>query len=237
MVSILPLISNSNSFCFFEEGLPNFWGTIKLYQLQLLSVLSKYLSIFSLSFISITPWEFSTSSLADGLSLESEWQQVSSDLQDFAEYSSRSQQYCSLDVLHLTSHFQILLFQFQFFARQSQLLSQSLSCSTVLTVPKQGPGTYLSFRFLSVLLCGQLEWLSSLYGRFSFLCWLSLGLVVWSGLGDPFVSQNPREVCVAHFPGRILDCAYAMVKLKLLAPFPVDHLLHPVMYSLIRLLC
>ena len=27
-----------------------------------------------------------------------------------------------------------------------------------------------------------------------FFCWLSLGLVVWLGLGDLFVSQNPREL-------------------------------------------
>ena len=36
------------------------------------------------------------------------------------------------------------------------------------------------------------------------------------GLDVPFVSQNPREVCVSHFSGRILVCAYtigSMVKL------------------------
>ena len=41
-----------------------------------------------------------------------------------------------------------------------------------------------------------------------FFCWLSLGLVVWPRLGDPYTSQNPREVCVSHSPGRILGCAY-----------------------------
>ena len=35
--------------------------------------------------------EFFTSALADGFSLESEWQQVSSSLQDFSQYSGRSQ--------------------------------------------------------------------------------------------------------------------------------------------------
>ena len=37
-----------------------------------------------------TPWEFSTSALADGLSLEFERQQVSSSSQD-SQYSSSSQ--------------------------------------------------------------------------------------------------------------------------------------------------
>ena len=35
--------------------------------------------------------EFFTSALADGLSLEFEWQQVSSSLQDSSQYSDRSQ--------------------------------------------------------------------------------------------------------------------------------------------------
>ena len=38
-----------------------------------------------------TPWEFFTSVLADGLSLEFEWQQVSPSLQNFSQYSGRSQ--------------------------------------------------------------------------------------------------------------------------------------------------
>ena len=41
-------------------------------------------------------------------------------------------------------------------------------------------------------------------------CWLLQGLVVWLRLGDPFVSQNPREVMVAVIANRqvqILDKA------------------------------
>ena len=78
-----------------------------------------------------------------------------------------------------------------------------------------------------------------------FFCWLSLVLVVWLRSGDPFVSQNPREVSLGH----ILCCALPFVpvfKFKLLAQFSVDHFLHPVMCGLIlffalicciRLLC
>ena len=52
--------------------------------------------------------EFFTSALADGLSLEFEWQQVSSSLQDFSQYSGLSQQCCSLDGLQPSSDFQVL---------------------------------------------------------------------------------------------------------------------------------
>ena len=45
--------------------------------------------------------EFFTSVLADGFSLEIEWQQVSSSLQDSSQYSGRPQQCCRLDSLLL----------------------------------------------------------------------------------------------------------------------------------------
>ena len=44
-----------------------------------------------------TPSKFFTTALVDGLSLESEWQQVSSSLQDYSLYTGRSQQCCTLD--------------------------------------------------------------------------------------------------------------------------------------------
>ena len=74
----------------------------------------------------------------------------------------------------------------------------------------QGPGTYFSFCFLSVLPCGQPERQSPLFGKFSYFCWLSLGLVAWPRLCDPFISQNPSEVCASHSHGRILGCAYSV---------------------------
>ena len=58
-------------------------------------------------FISFTPWEFFTSALVDGLSLEFEWQQVSSSLQDSSQYSRHSQQCCHLDDLHSSANFQV----------------------------------------------------------------------------------------------------------------------------------
>ena len=51
--------------------------------------------------------EFFTSALADGFSLEFEFQQVFSSLQDSSQYSGRSQWYCGLDGLHSSTIFQI----------------------------------------------------------------------------------------------------------------------------------
>ena len=51
-------------------------------------------------FLLFIPLEFFTSVLADGFSLEFEWQQVSSSLQDSSQYSGRLQQCCRLDSLY-----------------------------------------------------------------------------------------------------------------------------------------
>ena len=50
-------------------------------------------------------WWFFTSVLADGFSLEFEWQQVSSSLQDSSQDSGCSQQYCRLDSLYPSANF------------------------------------------------------------------------------------------------------------------------------------
>ena len=47
--------------------------------------------------------------------LKFEWQQVSSSFQDSPLYSSRSQQCCSLDGLHLSSYFHVLQFFYKSF--------------------------------------------------------------------------------------------------------------------------
>ena len=58
-------------------------------------------------------------------------------------------------------------------------------------VLRQGLVIYLSFRFSWVLSSGQPEGLGPLFSRFSFLCWLSLDLVIWLILDDLFVSKIP----------------------------------------------
>ena len=52
--------------------------------------------------------EFSIPALADGFSLEFEWQQVSSSLLDSSQYSGRSQQCYSFDGLHSSCYFKVL---------------------------------------------------------------------------------------------------------------------------------
>ena len=66
------------------------WNSKKIifYYLLLLSLLLLFIYIY---IIIITLWEFFTSVLADGLSLEFGWPQVSSSLQDSPQYSGRSQ--------------------------------------------------------------------------------------------------------------------------------------------------
>ena len=81
----------------------------------------------------------------------------------------------------------------------------------------------------------------SVSSLFCCCCWLSLGLDVWQRLGDPFVSQNHREVCASHFIEQILGCALFwiivhIVKFKLLEQFPVNHLTHSVVSIPILLL-
>ena len=61
----------------------------------------------------------------------------------------------------------------------------------------KGLGTYLSFRFLLIVLCGPPGRQSPLFGRFSFLFFgLSLSMVILPRLGDVFV-QTQRSSCVS----------------------------------------
>ena len=72
----------------------------------------------------------------------------------------------------------------------------------------QGTSIYLSFHFL---FSGVWKRQNPLHDKF-FSYWLTLGLVVWPRLGDPLVSQNPREFYASHFLLRILFCTYTFSK-------------------------
>ena len=63
---------------------------------------------FSLLLLHIALCEFFIPALVDGLSLNFEWQQVSSVLQDSSQYPGRPQQCCHLDSLCSPSYFQLL---------------------------------------------------------------------------------------------------------------------------------
>ena len=79
-------------------------------------------------------------------------------------------------------------------------------------IPLQGPGTYLSYRFFFFLFYYVVSWESKnpQFSKFDFSCWFLRGLFFWLRFGDPFVSQNPREVCTPYSPGKILGCAYTI---------------------------
>ena len=84
IVSILLLISNFSS----AFNIPNnSWYQRQLYVSQFFQLII----IIIIIIIIIYSLEFFTSALADDFSLESEWQQVSSSLQDSSQYSGCSQ--------------------------------------------------------------------------------------------------------------------------------------------------
>ena len=56
---------------------------------------------------------------------EVEWQQVSSSLQDSSQYSSRSQQFNTLDGLHSSSNFQILKSCYQIFCNCTKITNNN----------------------------------------------------------------------------------------------------------------
>ena len=147
-----------------------------------------------------TPHELFTTALAGNILLESEWQQVSSGLLDSSEYFGWSLQCYSLDYLNLSSDFLLFPVLFSnlwgpFQVCQSQLVPSSSSSSTAFSVLWQGLRTCVFFCFLWFSQGGLLEWQNPLYSKLSlfFFFSISLCLVSWPRLVDPFVSQIPRE--------------------------------------------
>ena len=104
--------------------------------------------------------KFFTSALADGLSLEFEWQPVFSSLQDSSQYSGHSQKCNSLDVLHSSANFQV-----------SRPFSNPL-----VTVPNAPItiGIIVTFMFLSFFnSLARSRYLSFFSHSFSFILWSS----------------------------------------------------------------
>ena len=129
--------------------------------------------------------------LADGLSLETEWEQISASPQYTSQYSSRSQPCCSLDCLHSSSYFQVLLSLNQSFGdctksnvynwynRHFDVLQFfQFSCKVEVFIP-----LFIFFQFYSMV-----SWDSKVHNfESSFLSWLLKGLVVWLWLVDLFL--------------------------------------------------
>ena len=95
------------------------------------------------------------------------------------------------------------------FADLPSMLSPSLKCSIVFVSSWARFLVFISLFTFSVIHSGQPERQCPLFGMFFFFfILLSLALVVWPRLDEPFVSQNPREFCASHFLGLIQYCAY-----------------------------
>ena len=117
-----------------------------------------------------------------------------------------------------------------FLERPLLLVLPSPSCFTVLSAHLQDPNINLSFRVLSFPRCCQLEQQKPPSDKIFFLffcffffvfclffvlgglffCQSTQGLVFWSGLGDSFFSQNPREVYASISLEQILLYTYTI---------------------------
>ena len=79
-------------------------------------------------------------------------------------------------------------------------------------------GILISLFFLFLLShcsTGSLSFFLSFFFFFFCFCLLSIGLVVWPRSSDPFVSQNPREVCASYSAERIPNCTNTLIRMKI----------------------
>ena len=111
-------------------------------------------------------------------SLESEWQQVSSSLQDSSQNSNRSKQCYSLDSLDSSSSSPISNSLRTIQVRQSQLVSPSLPCSTAFSVLGQGLSSFILFSFYWFSLCCLPGWHYPVYSKSSFLLNIII-IIIW----------------------------------------------------------
>ena len=113
-----------------------------------------------------------------------------------------------LDILFLRFPLPLQILWWLYRAYQLQLLSLSLSCSIVFfLVLKKGLGSFLSFRFLSVLLCDLPIWQTPLFGWFSFLTLTMPGRLAkirWSVC----ISKSLRSSCVSFSRIDFALCIY-----------------------------
>ena len=98
MTWIILQISSSSRIFGMISWVPTKFGTIDIFMFH------NFFKYINMSFL----WEPYSPALADGHSLEFEWEQVSSSLQKSSKDPGQSQQCCSLDYLHTSSYFQVL---------------------------------------------------------------------------------------------------------------------------------
>ena len=149
---------------------------------------------------------FFTPAFADCFSLEFEWQQVSKTLLSIVDDLNNT-------VVWMVSTRPLI-------SKSSCLCTNLLATEQRTTITIGITVTFTFHCFFSSL--GRSTYLSLFSPSFSFyqwaagttkstgslFCWLSKGQIVGPKLSDPFVSQNPIEVCASHFPGRKLGCVH-----------------------------
>ena len=179
-------------------------------------------------------WVFAPA-LADGFSLDFEWNQV---LPDSFQNSGRSQQCFILDGLYLSSYFQV-----------SCLFTNPLEIVTCAPITCGITVTFMFNNFYSSL--ARSTYLSFFSPSFNFILW-STGLekstiqqvlffllnITWSGRLTKIrwsvcISKSQRSFCVWFVHITLLR----MITFKFLVQFPVVHLSYLVMSSVIFLLC
>ena len=127
-----------------------------------------------------TPWKFFTPALADILSLESEWQQVSLGLQDSPQYSDQSKQCCNIWMVFFCS----LIFN-----------SFSLLSKTLWIVPSMPVTIGITFMCHSFLSCLLLLFYSLWVFHLSVSWWSFTGVwVTASLLRSPAVKLGSHQV-------------------------------------------
>ena len=194
---------------------------------------------------SSSSWKFFTSALANGFPMKLDWQQVSSSLQDSSQYSDRSQQCFCLDSLHPSRYFKVLHFLYQSFGDDTKSTNYNWY-KRYFHVPQlcQFPSKvqvliplFTFFQFYSVV-CRDSKVHnseSSLFFVDYYKIWLSgpdLVICLYLKIPEEFVHLIVLDrFWVVHIP------CVRIIKLQFLAQFPVDHLAHPVLPSLIFFLC
>ena len=124
-----------------------------------------------------------TPALADVLSLESEYQQISSGFNASSQYSSPSQYCCGLDGLDLSSNFRLFQSHFQAFRERSMWANYNCHHRHFHV------SEFFSSRFSFIFTLWSAWTAKSTIRLVLSFCQLSLGLVFWPGLGDLFASQ------------------------------------------------
>ena len=187
--------------------------------------------------------EFCTPAVTDGFRLVYEWQQVSTSLQDSSRYSGQSQQSYSLDGIQTSSYFQFVQSLYQSFGNCTDRTNYLRNHRHFLV-----PHSFFFFCSLSrywnlslfSLSFGFTLWLAGM-AKFTirqvlFFLWLSLGLVVLAELDFRLFLKISANLVSLIILGRfwVVHIPFVrMVKFKIIARFPFDHLLHSFVSSII----